>query len=267
MKKDSRVSQKKGPTVLAPADYFRFSCHAKVTCFTQCCRNITIFLSPYDIIQMKNALKIPSEQFLNDYTLTVLGDLGLPVVMLKMGDNQEKSCPFVTARGCNIYPNRPWSCRIYPLQPESTAITEKIKKEFYSIMDVPFCFGLLEDKTSKIADWKKSQGIPIYQEMEKDFKKIMTNSQLVGQKITNKKIREMFYMACYDIDRFRRFVFESKFLKIYEIDPAIVKKIKADDVELFKLAMRWLEHGMIGQNVLKIKPQVIKAKKQELGIQ
>ncbi len=267
MKKDSRVSQKKGLTVLSSTDRFSFSCHPKVTCFTQCCRNITIFLSPYDIIRMKNALQIPSEQFLNDYTLTVLGDLGLPVVLLKMGDNQEKSCPFVTPRGCHIYPNRPWSCRIYPLQPESTAITEKIKKEYYSIMDVSFCFGLLEDKTSEIADWKKSQGLLIYQEMEKDFKKIMTNSQLAGQKITNKKIREMFYMACYDIDRFRRFVFESKFLKIYEIDSAIVKKIKDDDVELFKLAMRWLEHGMIGQKVLKIKPQVIKAKKQDLGIQ
>ena len=107
-------------------------------CFTRCCRDITIFLTPYDVLRMKNALQLLSGDFLARYTATLIGDVGLPVVVLKMQEDDEKSCPFVTRSGCGIYEDRPWACRIYPLQPESTKITEKAGKAYYSVMDVPF---------------------------------------------------------------------------------------------------------------------------------
>lgn len=72
----------------------------------------------------------------------------------------------------------------------------------------------------------------------------------------------MYYMACYDLDRFRRFVMESTFLKRFEVEPDVVEKIKHNDVELYHFAMRWLEYGLLGQGVLKIKPEIIKAKKE-----
>jgi Fe-S-cluster containining protein len=262
----SKQTKKKSLTVLAPEDNFSFACHAGLGCFTRCCRDITIFLTPYDIIRMKNALQMSSEDFLRTHTTTLIGDLGLPVVALKMGEDKQKSCPFVTPQGCTIYKDRPWSCRIYPLQPESTKVTEKAGREYYSVMDVPFCLGLNENEVLAVKEWKKEQRIPIYREMESLFKKITMNEFLSHKKITNKKIQEMFYMACYDLDRFRRFVFESKFLETFEVQPEVVEKIKHDDVELFKFAMRWLEYGLLGQHVLKVKPDVMEAKKQELGI-
>ena len=73
-------------------------------------------------------------------------------------------------------------------------------------------------------------------------------------------------MACYDLDRFRRFVLESTFLERFEVEPEDVEKIKGDDVELYYLAMKWLEYGLLGQHVLKVKPDVMEAKKQELEI-
>ena len=268
MVKTNPSAKKGGLTVLKPADKFRFSCNEGVDCFTRCCRDITIFLTPYDIIRLKNGLNISSEEFLEAYTVTLISeDSGLPMVALKMGDDPDKSCPFVTPQGCTIYPDRPWSCRIYPLQPESTKITEKKGKEYYSVMDVPFCLGFTEDKVSTVAEWIEDQGIPVYKEMEALFKKITMNPALAAHKITNKKLQEMFYMACYDLDRFRRFVFESKFLEMFELDGETLEKIKTDDVELFKLAMKWLEYGLIGQQVLKVKPEVVEAKKQDLGIE
>ena len=213
---------------------------------------------------MKNALKITSEDFLPTHTATLIGDSGLPVVALKMRDDEKKSCPFVTHGGCKIYEDRPWACRIYPLKPESSEITEKSGKEYYSVMDVSFCLGLAEDKLMTVASWKTGQGIPFYLEMEKPFKKITMNKSLSDKKIINKKIQEMYYMACYDLDRFRRFVFESKFLETFEVDTETVEKIKHDDIELYKFAMRWLEYGLLGQHVLKVKPDVMEAKKQEL---
>jgi len=259
-------NHKKGLTVLSPEDIFRFDCRPGIACFTRCCRDISIFLSPYDIIRMKNALGLSSTEFLKKYTLTLIGDTGLPVVMLKMADNAEKTCPFLTDQGCSIYENRPWSCRIYPLQPESTKTTEKAQKQYYSVMDVPFCLGLKADKTASVKDWIETQGIEIYREMEALFKPIMTNQNLFATKITNPKIQDMFYMACYDLDRFKRFVLESSFLKIYQVDPEVVEKIKTDDVALYRLAMDWVGHGLIERKGLKIRPEIFEAKKQELGL-
>jgi hypothetical protein len=261
------TEKKTGLTVLRPDDTIRFDCHPGLECFTRCCRDITIFLTPYDIIRMKNALNMSSEDFLEAYTVYLISESsGLPVVTLRMSDDEEKSCPFVSPEGCSVYEDRPWSCRMYPLQPESTRITESKGREYYSVMDVPFCRGFAEDRVTSVRGWLEEQDVPVYKEMELIFKNITMNPSLTAQKITNPRLQEMFYMACYDVDRFRRFVFESKFLDTFELDEETVERIRTDDVELFKFAMRWLEYGLIGQHVLKVKPGVVDTKKEELGI-
>lgn len=267
MDKIDSASKKTRLTILSVDDGFRFACRKGLDCFTQCCRNINIFLTPYDIIRMKNALKMSSEQFLPAHTATLVGESGLPVIALKMQDDDEKSCPFVTQEGCTIYADRPWSCRIYPLQPESTKITEKAAREYYSVMDVPFCRGLAEDKLTVVREWRSEQGIPIYREMEALFKKITMNELLSDKKISNRKLQEMYYMASYDLDRFRRFVLESKFLDVFEVDRETLEKIEQDDLELYQFAMKWLEYGLLGQHVLKLKPEAMEAKKAELGVE
>ena len=50
----------------------------------------------------------------------------------------------------------------------------------------------------------------------------------------------MFYMACYDLDRFRRFVFETRFLELFEVDEARVEAMRSDDQELLDFAIQWL---------------------------
>ena len=95
MTKKNKENKKQDLTVLTPEDHFRFKCHQSLDCFTQCCRNITIFLTPYDILRMKNALKIASGDFLTSYTDILVGDAGLAVVVLKMRDDEKKSCPFI----------------------------------------------------------------------------------------------------------------------------------------------------------------------------
>lgn len=256
MVKKNISKKKNGLTVLTPENDFRFECHKGLDCFTRCCRNITIVLTPYDVLRMKNILNISSSDFLANYTMSMIGDAGLPVVLLKMKDDNEKNCPFVTRQGCMIYPDRPWSCRIYPLQPESSKITERTGKQYYSVMDVPFCLGLEVNRSLALAEWIEEQGVSVYQEMEVPFKTITTNAFLSQNKVTNKKIQEMFYMAGYDLDRFKRFVLESTFLERFEVPQEVVGKIKKDDLELYFFAMRWLEYGLLGQHRFKVKPDV-----------
>jgi hypothetical protein len=73
-------------------------------------------------------------------------------------------------------------------------------------------------------------------------------------------------MSAYDLDRFRRFVFESTLLKRFDMDIEESNKIKHDDIALYKFAMKWLQYGLIGQDVLQVKREAMAAGKHELGI-
>ncbi|MBE0427142.1 MAG: YkgJ family cysteine cluster protein [Nitrospirae bacterium] len=249
-------------TLLKPESRFKFYCHKGLSCFNKCCMDTTMLLTPYDIIRMKNALKIPSEEFLAKYTTTLIKeDGGFPAIVLKMRDDENKSCPFVTQEGCSIYQDRPWSCRSYPLQPQSSKDTDRLGKEFYSIMKWPFCLGFDEDKEWTVEEWKEDQGLNNYNEVDALFKEITLDENLTKEEILNEDIQKMFHMVCYDIDRFKEFVFESKFLKIFDVEQEIIEKIKKDDVELLKLGFKWLKFGLIDRNALKIRAEILEAKK------
>ena len=71
------------PVRLGSDSTFKFKCHSGVKCFTACCRDINIILTPYDIIRLKNRLDLSSEEFLAIYTEPqLLEKTGLPVVTL-----------------------------------------------------------------------------------------------------------------------------------------------------------------------------------------
>jgi Fe-S-cluster containining protein len=254
----------KDNTLLGLNDKFKFLCHKGLKCFNQCCKDVNIFLTPYDILRMKNSLKISSTEFLKRYTNTIMAeDWGLPDVVLKMRDDEDKTCPFVTKEGCTIYQDRPWPCRIYPLQPETSKKLDKQGGEFYTIIRKPFCLGFDEHKEWTVKEWKQDQEINIYIQMEMPFKEITLDKRLEKEKILNEDIRKMFYMACYDLDRFKKFVFETKFLNIFEIDEETVKRIKMDDVELLNFGFKWIKFGLLQGDTLKIRKEVLEAKRRE----
>jgi hypothetical protein len=51
----------------------------------------------------------------------------------------------------------------------------------------------------------------------------------------------MFFMASYDIDRFRSFVFDSSFLQRYSVDEPELAKLRSDDVALLEFGLKWLK--------------------------
>jgi hypothetical protein len=54
-------------------------------------------------------------------------------------------------------------------------------------------------------------------------------------------------MACYDLDRFRQFVFDSTFLQRFELEPELVERIRTDDDELLRFAFRWLRFALFAE--------------------
>ncbi|MBI5665153.1 MAG: YkgJ family cysteine cluster protein, partial [Nitrospirae bacterium] len=47
---------------------FKFRCHKGIKCFTHCCSNIEILLTPYDVVRLRKRLGISSGEFLEKYS-------------------------------------------------------------------------------------------------------------------------------------------------------------------------------------------------------
>ena len=62
------------------------------------------------------------------------------------------------------------------------------------------------------------------------------------------------------MDRFRRFVFESKFLDIFDVDNEEIERIKTDDVALMKLGFRYVKYLLMLEETLKVKEKYLKEK-------
>jgi hypothetical protein len=57
----------------------------------------------------------------------------------------------------------------------------------------------------------------------------------------SEQAKQMFFTVCYNIDKFKRFVFESSFLTRYNIPEERVAEIKDDDVKLLQFGFEWLK--------------------------
>ena len=226
---------------------FRFHCHPDVSCFTRCCQDVTIVLTPYDVVRMKNAIGVSSEEFLDKYTVIIpkKGRL-IPLVVLKMNE-EDKRCTFVSEEGCRIYDDRPWPCRMYPLDLGDDG-------SYHLITDETRCHGLNESDTWTIEDWLTDQGTAPYNEMNESLTDITVPLQAAKLAIDNPQISQMVFMALYNIDKFREFVFNSSFLDRFELeDPTRIEKIKSDDLELLKFAFDWIKFGLLGEKLFWVK--------------
>jgi hypothetical protein len=81
-----------------------------------------------------------------------------------------------------------------------------------------------------------------------------------GPELTPQQV-DMYFMACYDLDRFRRFVFQTRFLELFDVDEARVEALRTDDLELLDFAIAWLRFSLFRQKTLKIRRSVIEARR------
>ena len=244
---DPMVAKKKQPPERMDADHvFHFQCSPGVACFTRCCADVTIALTPYDVIRLKNALGITSEEFLDQYTMILPRENRLiPLVLLKMNE-EDKRCPLVTERGCTVYEDRPWPCRMYPLNMEDDGT-------FRIIAAPSLCEGLKEEETWQISEWLVDQGVVPYDEMNTLFSSVTIPLSAQNLDVDNPQILKMVFMAVYNLDKFRDFVFRSSFLDRFEVEPTRIEKIKRSDLELLKFGFDWIKFGLFGQKLFKVK--------------
>ena len=244
------------PVKLSRESRFRFRCHRGISCFTRCCSNIDIMLTPYDIIVMKKRLGLTSEEFLGRYTYIQAEEkASYPFVFLRMNNDNERACPFVTPEGCSIYDDRPANCRYYPIGQgtlKKNLDGKIVDEEFFFFVKEDHCKGFEEPDEWSIDSWREDQGVDRYDELNREWKAILLSRNIPGQFLDEKK-QAMFYMACYDIDRFRRFIFESRFLEKFDIEDSLMERMRDDDVELMRFGFRLMKYILLIEETLRLR--------------
>jgi Fe-S-cluster containining protein len=213
---------------------------------------LNLLLTPYDVIRLKNRLGLSSGDFLDRYTDCGFDeDRPLPMAYLQMSENERKTCPFVSAKGCIVYEDRPSACRIYPIARASRLHrSHDLVLDNYFVLHEDHCMGFEEEQFWKMDEWLRDQGLQHYYELNDLWMGIVTHPMLRNARLPQKQ-QQIFYFASYNSDKFREMVFNSRFLSLFEIEGDEIEQIRTNETTLLKFAFKWMQCSLLGEGILK----------------
>lgn len=256
---DSDEIQKLPGRQIAAKERFRFRCHAGLDCFNRCCRNLNLFLYPYDLLLLKRHLDMRAEDFIDTYVDVVLRpDNAFPDVLLRMHDDAEHTCPFLTPEGCAVYAARPDTCRTFPVEQGAYYRDASGPPEILGFFRPPeFCQGQHEDQEWDLRGWAENQEAATHNRMTAEWaavKRLFLQDPWGVEGPSGSRAR-MAFMAAYNMDGFRGFVFESSFLKRYRVKPALVRKLRRSERALLSFGFEWIKHFVWGLPSDQVRPK------------
>ncbi len=241
------------PAMLTADSKIRFSCHKGISCFNACCRQADVTLAPYDIVRLKDRLGMDSEAFLHKHAVPFEMDHdGVPGLKLKTDD--QGACLLLDGEnGCSVYEDRPTVCRYYPLgllsmrQKESAEAVEQ-----YSLIKEDHCKGHEEDRELTVAEYREEQGCAEFDDLNREWYRLILKKKSAGPAVGRppKTSLQLFFMASYNTDMFRKFVLSENFRASYDLPESTFEEVAQDDVALLDLGYRLLRQALFGEKVL-----------------
>lgn len=211
--------------LLKTNEIFKFHCHTGISCFTDCCRQLELALTPYDVLRLKKALRLTSSDFLEQYAVIEFETEDLyPKIYLGMVDDGRASCPFVGNEGCRMYNDRPGACRTYPLG-RGASLEAQGDKAIHVLIREPHCHGFAEEQEQTLSQWQNDQDLREDNRYNDEMLAVINHPALLalaGHRM-NQEQADDFILCFYNLDNFR-------------------KKIAAGsktDTNLLTLAIKW----------------------------
>ncbi len=271
------------PVRLTPSDSFQFRCHRGVACWNVCCHGADVTLTPCDILILAKHFMLRPAKFVAEYTVPAIHQgSGLPVAKLLMTDSKDPGdgpsggpsgdlgdgkgpCVFMDeAAGCTVYGDRPVTCRYYPLGLGAIKMKgHESREDMYFLVKEAHCKGHFEDHEQTVAEFRQEQGVAPYDSINErwiDILMQMASWRSLGGPMgrdVSKQTKRMFYMISTDVDAFRRFVFETKFLDSYDIDADMADAVRVGDEALLQLGFDWLRNVMFNEPTITLKQEVL----------
>ena len=255
------------PEALDGAKPIQFRCHRGISCWNACCSNIDISLTPVDILRLKQRLQMSSTEFLERYTLPYeMEKDSIAGVKLKPVEGGT-ACRFMQAEGCGVYADRPTACRYYPVALLSMRKQgESTDRDGYALVKEPHCRGHEEARTITIDDYRAEQGLPEYDEPARGWRQLILKKKSSGPTIGKPSTRslQLWFMACYDVDRFRHFVASDGFASLFDLPDAEMLEILRDDETLMQFGFRFLRQVMFGETTIPVRADAARRREERV---
>jgi hypothetical protein len=245
----------------------RFECRKGISCWNACCSNIDISLTPYDILRLKNRFNIGSGEFLKQYTVPYeMEQNSIAGVKLRPVEGGT-ACQFMRPEGCSVYEDRPTACRYYPVALLSMRKQDEYTDSAsYALVEEAHCLGHQEPRPITINDYRKEQGVEMYDELARGWRQLILKKKSSGPSIgsPSKRSLELFFMVCYDLDRFSQFVASEGFSNIYDIPDEEMKNILLDDATLMQFGFRLLRQVLFGEETITLRQEAAEERRTRL---
>ncbi len=114
------------------------------------------------------------------------------------------------------------------------------------------CLGHREDRQWTARQWMADQQMDDYNEINARWARIDTllRRNPFGEKGADSPAMKMAYMAAYNVDTFRRFVFDSSFLARFHVPRERLEAVRESDSALMLLGFDWILRFLFGQGPL-----------------
>ena len=218
-------------------ELFSFHCHPGVSCFTDCCRELELVLTPYDVLRLRLATGLDSAALHQRYIIEELTPADVfPRFYLTMVDDGRASCVFVNDEGCSIYPHRPGACRTYPLGRGATRTRDQIKEQFI-VLQEPHCKGFREKTENTPGSFMKSQGLAPFNRFNDRLTALTQHPKIrQGMRLSTAQLA-LYKLALYNLDSFRSQLADKRI----KSPLAIPAEVFEDDEKLLDFGLDFLE--------------------------
>jgi Fe-S-cluster containining protein len=227
---------------------FSFACHPGVACFTECCRQLDLALTPYDVLRLKNHLGIHSGSFLEQYVIVGLEEGRVfPTCYLTMVDDGRASCVFVTPKGCSVYADRPSACRAYPVGRGMRRLPDGQQEELFVLVREAHCQGFLEQQQHTPAGYFEDQDLSAYNQANDELLPLIQHQKITKGFRPDRDQLDQYMLALYNLDMFRQEMADGRIKMQRPLGPLELQGLAGDDEELLRLGIRWLCQEYFGE--------------------
>lgn len=241
------------PEMLTGKTRIKFKCYKGISCFNACCKMADVTLAPYDVLRLKKRFGISSQDFLKQYTVPFQMDQdGVPGLKMRTDDNG--TCTMLDGEnGCGVYEDRPTVCRYYPVALlNMRAKGSSQAEENYSLIREDHCKGHLEARELSIDDYRNEQGCKEHDGRNRDWYRLILKKKSAGPGVgrPSEMSLQLFFMASYNLDMFRRFVLSDNFRKTYKLNDIFYEAIEQDDLILMDFGFQFMRQVLFGERMI-----------------
>ncbi len=231
---------------LRQSDTFCFACHPGVACFNACCSDLTMPLAPYDVLRLRRETGQGSEAFISNFArVETYPDTNFPMLYMKMEADPAKRCPFVSAAGCSVYPNRSAACRTYPLGRAARVDGNGLLEERYFVVQEEHCQGFLEQASWSRATWLYDQELEPYNRFGGRYAHLMARAVRQGLLLSPKQVT-LCLLGLYELDHFGAFIQGVNLFARLNVPVQEQNTILSDEEARLAFGFDWVELVLFG---------------------